>query len=148
MSRRERDRARESFRQAHGAINQIVTHLSGERRLNQPELQPLRKALLQDAQQFYERFINERGGDTSHLSDLAATRAHTARITRLTGTKTQSILQYQKAVVLWESLVARQPGDSTYQENLARTLHELGIVMLPLDGPGDKPLVSSAALKA
>ena len=138
--RRDRDLAEDSFRQAYQAINQFFTRVSEERQLNQPELQPLRNALLKDTQHFYEHFLDERAGDTSHLSDLAATRARAARITRLTGTTTQAILQYEQAVVLWESLIASQPGNTTYQENLARTLSELGAVLLPLESRRDEAL--------
>ena len=63
MARRERDRARESFRQAREAVNQFFTRVTEERLLNQPGLYPLRKTLLEDAQQFYEDFLSRRSGD-------------------------------------------------------------------------------------
>jgi len=140
LARRDRDRAEDSFRQAHQALNQFFTRVSEERLLNQPGLHPLRNALLKDAQQFYEHFLNQRGGDPSLRAELAATRARVAQITSLTGSTTEAVLQYQQAVALWESLVASQPDNTTYQENLARTLNELGVVLIPLDGRGDEAL--------
>ena len=49
---------------------------------------------------------------------------------------TPAISQYEQAVVLWESLIANQPGNTSYQENLARTLSELGSRTLAPRWPG------------
>ena len=139
-ARRERDRAEESFRQARQAVDQYFTHVSEERLLNQPGLHPLRKVLLQDAQRFYQDFLNQRGGDPTLRAELANAHAHVAKITSLTGSASQAVLQYERAVALGESLVASQPRNRRYQENLARTLNELGVVLMFLDGRGDAAL--------
>ena len=140
LARRERDRAEVSFRQARQAVNQFSTHVSEERLLDQPGLHPLRKALLQDAQRFYEDFLNQRGGDPTLRAELASARARVAKITSLTGSTSQAILQYQQAIALWESLVTSQPRNRSYQENLAHTLNELGQVLMFLEGRADESL--------
>jgi len=139
-ARRERDRAENSFRQARQAVDQFFTHVSEERLLNQPGLHPLRKALLQDAQQFYKEFLNQRDGDPTLRAELANAHAHVAKITSLTGSTSQAVLQYQQAVALRERLVASQPRNRSYQENLARTLNEMGGVLMFLEGRADEAL--------
>ncbi|MFI5459133.1 MAG: protein kinase [Isosphaerales bacterium] len=140
LARRERDRAEVSFRQARQAVNQFFTHVSEERLLNQPGLHPLRNALLQDAQRFYQDFLSQRGGDSTLRAELAYACARVAKITSLTGSTSEAYLQYQQAIALWESLVTSQPHNQSYQENLARTLNELGQVLMFLDGRADEAL--------
>ena len=134
LVRRERDRAEDSFRQARAAVNQFLTRVSEERLLNQPGLHPLRKALLQDAQRFYEDFLSRRGGDPALRADLAAARSRVAKITGLTGSPTVAAAQFQQAVAMWDGLVAAQPGNLAYREELAETLNDQGVMLLRLEG--------------
>ena len=106
LARRERNRADESFRQAQRTVDQFFARVSEEPLLNQPGLHPLRKALLQDAQRFYEDFLDQRGGDPSLRTELAAARARVAKITGLIGSPAEAVHQYQEAVALWVGLVA------------------------------------------
>ena len=113
LARRERDRAEASSRQARRAVDQFFTRVSEERLLNQPGLDPLRKTLLQDAQRFYEEFLDQHGGDPALRAELAAARARAARITGEIGSPAQAVPQFQQAVALWEEPgrgPARQPG--------------------------------------
>ncbi len=140
LARRDRDRAEESSRQARRAVDQFFTRVSEDRRLNQPGLDPLRKTLLQDAQRFYEEFLDRRDGDPALCADLAAARARTARITGEIGSPARAVPQFQQAVALWEGLVAAQPGNPAYPEALARTLNDLGVLLMRLEGRRDEAL--------
>jgi non-specific serine/threonine protein kinase/serine/threonine-protein kinase len=140
LARRERDRAERSFGQAREAVNQFFTRVSEERLLNQPGLHPLRKALLQDAQRFYEDFLDRRGGNPALRAELAAARARVARITGEIGSPAEAAAQFQQAVALWEALVATQPGNPAYREELARALTEQGAVLIRLEGRDDEAL--------
>ena len=140
MARRERDRAETSFRQARQAVNQFVSRVSDEKLFNQPGLYPLRNALLEDAQQFYEDFLNRRSGDPSLRAELAVARTHVARISSLIGSTSEAIGQFEQAVALWDGLVAAQPANPIYREELARTLNEQGTVIMRLNGRRDEAL--------
>jgi non-specific serine/threonine protein kinase/serine/threonine-protein kinase len=139
-ARRERDRAEISFGQARQAVDEFVTRISNERLLDQPRLRPLRMALLQDADRFYRDFLNQRGGDRPRRPELASARSHVAKIASLSGLASEASLQYQQAIALWESLVASQPHVRRYQESLARSLGELGRVLIHVDGRADEAL--------
>jgi eukaryotic-like serine/threonine-protein kinase len=134
LARRDRDRSLGSFRQAHQTVNRFFNRVSLERLLNQPGLHPLRNALLDDAQRFYEDFLRSRSGDRSLRAELASARTHLAQISSMTGSTTEAISQFQQAIVLWEDLVAAQPANPAYREELARTLNEQGLVIMRLKG--------------
>jgi tetratricopeptide (TPR) repeat protein len=140
MARRERDRADRSFLQARQAVNQFYSRVSQERLLNQPGLHPLRKALLLDAQRFYENFLLERSGDPTLRTELATARANVARIISQTGSTSDAVAHFQQAIELWEGLVASQPRNSAYQQSLALTLDDLGLVLMHMDGRHDDAL--------
>jgi eukaryotic-like serine/threonine-protein kinase len=137
---RERNRAEDSFRQARQAVDQLFTRVSEERLLNQPGLHPLRKALLEDAQWFYEDFLRRRSGDRSLRAELALARANVARISSVIGSTTEAATQFEQAVALWDKLVAAQPANPVYREALARTLSEQGLVTMRLPNQRDEAL--------
>src|SRR5262249_20225619 len=99
---------------------------------------PLRKALLQDAQQFYERFLNEHGDDPALRAEVAAASHRIARITGETGSPAEAVPQFHQTVALWESLIAARPDDPAYREGLARTLNDLGEVLVRLEDRRDE----------
>ncbi len=65
-----------------------------------------------------------------------------ARINGLTGTATQAVAQYQQAIALWETLVAKHPGERDYPARLAKTLNEFGDILMPLNGRLDEALAA------
>jgi eukaryotic-like serine/threonine-protein kinase len=138
--RRQRDRTADSFRQASQTIDQLFTHISEERLLNQPGMYPLRKALLLDARRFYEDFLNQHGAGRELHAELATAHTRLAKITSLTGSKPEAVIQYRQAVALWEKLVWKKPDNPDYQANLAQTLNDLGIVLLHVEGRLDEAL--------
>jgi tetratricopeptide (TPR) repeat protein len=134
LARRARNRAEDSVRLGRQAINQFFTRVSEARILNQPGLHPLRNALLADAKRFYEEFLSQRPGDRAHRADLALARTHLAQIFSLTGSTTEANDQFQQAIALWEDLVATQPANTTYREQLIHALNEHGQVIMRLKG--------------
>ena len=142
LVRRERDRAEASSQQARRAVNQFFTRVTEDRQLNQPGLQPLRKVLLRDSQRFYEEFLDQHGDDPALRAELAAARSRAARITGEIGSPAQAVRRLQQAVALWEKLVAAQPGNPDDSEGLARTLNDLGLMLMRLQGRRDEALVA------
>ncbi len=62
--------------------------------------------------------------------------AHTriAKIISLTNSGVKAIAQYRQAITLWQDLVTKEPDNLKYQTNLAETLNDLGVILLPLEG--------------
>jgi serine/threonine-protein kinase len=122
----ERARAEQSFRQARQAVDDYFTAVSESKLLNVPNLQPLRKELLDRALKYYQGFIRERGGDRSVRAELAATYYRVAWITGYVGTADNALSAYRQALALYEGLVRDHPGELRYQVDLAIVCNDLG----------------------
>jgi tetratricopeptide (TPR) repeat protein len=138
MARRQRARADESFHRALETVNQFFTQVHDERLLNQPGLEPARKALLEDAQRFYEGFLARRGTDRSLQAELATACTNLAQISSAIGSTTTAVKEFEQAVTRWDDLIAAEPANSDYREALARTLSKQGTLMMRLPGRRDE----------
>jgi eukaryotic-like serine/threonine-protein kinase len=140
ITRRERDRARESAVWARQSVNQFFDRVSKERLFRQPGLDPLRKSLLQDAQRFYEGFVAHSSNDSRLRPELAAAYTYLAQITAETEAPDQAVAPFHRAALLWANLIASEPENVNYQEKLARTLADLGECLARLKGRNDEAL--------
>jgi tetratricopeptide (TPR) repeat protein len=140
ITRRERDRSAASALEARRAVDKFFTRVSEEQLFDQPGLHPLRKLLLEDARRFYQEFVARSAGDPALRAELAAAHTRVAKITAEIGATDQALEQFQQAVSLWEKLLSPEPGNLNYQENLARTLNELGTVQMRVNGRHDEAL--------
>ena len=129
-ARRARDRAEASSRLGRQAVNRFFSRVTEAKLLGQPGMHPLRNELLKDAQQFYEEFLSQNGGDQLPRTELALFHTHLARISSITGSATEAVGQYQQAVALWEELVSREPTQAEFRTELALALNELGTLTL------------------
>ena len=132
LARRQRDRIDTSFHQTHEVIDQILARIRTERLLNQPGFYPLRAALLQDAQRFYKDFLTQHGSDATIRPELTEASGRLARITSLIGSPSEAVFQNHQAVALWEKLLLEDPANRHYQEELAATLSDLGMALMPV----------------
>jgi eukaryotic-like serine/threonine-protein kinase len=139
-ARIERDRARDLFLKARQAVDQLFTHINEDRLLDQPGMHPLRQALLLDARRFYDDFLNQRNAGLEPRADVAMVQMRIAKITGLTGSRTDAVAQYYQAVALWKKLLAVEPDNEDYQAKLGQTLSDLGVLLLSLDSQHDKAL--------
>ena len=130
--RRERAHTKEAFRQARQLLDQTLARITDDRLLSQPAFLPLRQALLQDAQGFYENYLQQQLTDPQLRAGQATAQTSIAKITSLTGSRTDAIAAYYQAIALWEKLVPKEPKNLESQAKLAQTLNELGLILLPL----------------
>ena len=102
------------------------------------ELDPLRKALLEDTRRSYEDLLAGRGGDRSLQPELAAAHTNLAQISSVIGSTTKAVTDFELAVTLWDDLVAAEPLNSAYRESLARTLIKQGSLLMRLPDRHDE----------
>jgi serine/threonine protein kinase/tetratricopeptide (TPR) repeat protein len=124
----ERDRAAASFRMARDAVHRLFTHVSQDPTLKTHALEKFRTSLLQDAQQFYERFIREQFDSPGVRYDLALAHHRLGEIRRALGEFPAAEDAATKAVALLGRLVQAQPNAAEYQRDLANGYVALGLV--------------------
>ncbi len=124
----ERERAEEAFRQARQAVDDSFTLISENEIVNSAGLQPLRKALLEHALQYYEGFLRDRVDDRDLRIELAKTYIRVGHIRQMLGEMPASEEAYQQAANKFTVLVQENSADASLQHYLGISLRDLGIV--------------------
>jgi serine/threonine protein kinase len=132
---RERDRAEERKREAEtnlkGALkaaDQMLTRVSEVKLLNVPQMEPVRRDLLQDALSFYQAFLKEKGDNPAIRSEVALAHRRMGKVQWLLGQQKEAEESYGQAVALGEQLLAESPDDPAFLDNLASTHQEFGVL--------------------
>src|SRR4051812_28353648 len=89
---RERDRAEERKREAEanlksalGAVDQMLTRLGAVTLVNVPQMEPVRRELLQDALRFYQKFLSQEANNPVIRSEVAVAYRRMGKIQHLLG---------------------------------------------------------------
>jgi serine/threonine-protein kinase len=121
------ERAEAAFRTAMEAVDTSFTRISEEALLNQPGMQGLRRALLDDALKYYRRFLTERRDDLSVREQYAGACFREGRILELTGNPAEAVPSYEEAIKIQRELVD-QEATCARLTALGDTLNALGRV--------------------
>ncbi|MSQ94298.1 MAG: serine/threonine-protein kinase [Gemmataceae bacterium] len=114
-----------NFKLARSAVDSYHTHVSQEVLLDREGMHALRKKLLEAAQEFYKKFVEERGNDPAMRGELGKATFRLAQITGDIGTKDAAIKLHEDAAKIFEAL----PTDKTavdFQADQAAGYHHLG----------------------
>jgi serine/threonine-protein kinase len=128
----ERARAEANFRQARDAVDRYYTTVSESRLLGVPGLQPLRKELLQAAEEYYRDFLIEHGDDPAVQADAADAFFRIGWITQAIGRPADAVEPLQKATSLYQKLADDYPQRPDYRSEEASGHSALGLVALAL----------------
>jgi serine/threonine protein kinase len=123
QEQKQRQLAEESFRQARRALD-FLTHISDEKLADKPELQKVRKEILQAALEYYQSFIEQRGDDPAFQADLAASYARAANILRELGANIDALAATEQARKMYENLIIEHPTVMEFQSALASISHQ------------------------
>jgi serine/threonine protein kinase/tetratricopeptide (TPR) repeat protein len=124
----ERDRAEASFRMARDAVDRLFTRVSQNPKLKTRGMEGFRKDLLQDAKDFYERFIREQFEAPGVRYDLGLAYQRLGEIHRELGEYATAEESLTKAVAILHELDRARPGAKESQGELAATYAALGLV--------------------
>jgi serine/threonine protein kinase len=111
LAEAQRGRAEENFRLARDAVDRYLRRVSDSKPLRDAGQFALRKELLEEASQFYERFIQERAGDPALEADLSRARLKVAKIEADVGDKPKATELYLEGLRSLRVLLTRQPDD-------------------------------------
>jgi serine/threonine-protein kinase len=124
--RQEYTRAELHLNDCYLAVDRFLTRVSEEHLLRQPDMEGLRKELLQSAVEFLNKFASYRSDIPQFESERGQAYARLASITRETDSRTKAIPLILKAQAIFETLARRQPGEPKFQDQLANTYNILG----------------------
>ena len=121
----QKHQAEASYALARKAVDDSFTKISESALIKVPGLRPLRRELMESARPFYERFLRDREGDPSLLTDLAATQFRIGQILSDLGEQDKARLALGRAVELYDKALAAQPGGVDLMERQAEVWHRL-----------------------
>jgi serine/threonine protein kinase/Flp pilus assembly protein TadD len=112
------------------AVDLLLTRVAQERLLDKPQMESLRRVLLEDAARFYQVLVDQEG--TNRNVRYQAGRAYRAlaslqvQLSEVEQARTST----QQAIRLFEQLRAEDPTDRSYRFELSMTYWQLGGVSL------------------
>jgi len=119
-----------NYQQVRRTVDDFFTQVSENRLLNRPGMQPLRQELLQQALDYYRRFVAERGDDPTIRDELAMTYFRIGRITEQVDSPDAALPSYRRALTTQRQLLAQSPHDPDRLLALGNTLNAIGGALL------------------
>jgi eukaryotic-like serine/threonine-protein kinase len=110
-----------------GAVDQMLTRVAEVKLANIPQLEPVRRELLQDALRFCQGFLKEHGNSPDIRLEVASAYRRTGRIQHALGQSTEAEESFRQAVAIAEQLRAEAPDDPAVLDKLAGIHGELGL---------------------
>jgi serine/threonine protein kinase/tetratricopeptide (TPR) repeat protein len=124
----ERNRAEASFKMARDTVDRFFTQVGESAELKAHGTEKLRKDLLQNAKDFYERFIRDHLDAPEVRHDLGLAQVRLAKIDEILGNYPAAQASSEKAIEIFGDLARAHPEASQYQPDLAAGYFALGTV--------------------
>jgi serine/threonine-protein kinase len=127
-----REQAEENFAQAKDAVDQYLTAVTRDRRLNDQDFFELRKKLLETAVPFYERFARAKTGDPQQEAARGRAYWRLAFVRSAMGEKEAALADYERMRGVFAQLAADFPAEPEYRQALARSHNNQGLLLQAL----------------
>jgi eukaryotic-like serine/threonine-protein kinase len=115
----QRRQAQENLKDALAAVDQMLTRVSEERLQDMPQMEPVRRDLLQDALKFYQRFLERRSDDPAIRRETALAYRRMASLHYQLGDYPRSEDAYRKAFAMFDRLEDESPLEITIRREFA-----------------------------
>jgi serine/threonine protein kinase/tetratricopeptide (TPR) repeat protein len=122
----EKDRAEAGFRMARDTVDRFFTQVGESPQLRAQGMEKFRKNLLQNAKEFYERFIREQYDAPAARHDLALAHLRLAKIQQVLGDYQEAETSLERAIALLGALSGEQPDVADYQRDLGAGYTAMG----------------------
>src|SRR5262245_1087076 len=104
-----RHQATTNLNKAHQAVNDYFIQISESALLKHPDLELLRKQLLQSARRYFEEFVREQEGNRELQAELAATYFRLMMVMHDLGAEEDPLPYLQKGIALLDDLLKTKP---------------------------------------
>ncbi|MFO0967576.1 MAG: serine/threonine-protein kinase [Gemmataceae bacterium] len=129
-----RQQAQHNLKEALRAVDQMLTRVGEEKLADVPHMEPVRKALLEDALVFYEDFLNKNGNDPALRLETAKAHRRLGNLYELFRASAKAEQAYQSAAAIFQELAKSEASsNSIYQHEWAVTTIGLGEVLAKAD---------------
>jgi serine/threonine-protein kinase len=125
-------RAEANFQMARDAVDKMLTEVGDKRLANIPLMEPVRRALLEQALTFYQEFLRQNGTDPDLRQQIGRAYLRVGDILQRLGRPADAEDAYRRAVDLLAKLVAEFPAVRGYREDLAQSHHNQGLGLMNL----------------
>ncbi len=122
----ERARAEANFAKARDAVDQMLTEIAEQRLADVPQLQPVRRAVLEKALHFYQGFLEEKGDDPKVRLETGRAYCRVGNIYNWLGQPGPSEKALRQGLELFDKLLAQFPDEPTYCQEAALACAALG----------------------
>ena len=122
----QRDRAVNHLRQAREAVDQMLTEVGQETLSRVPRMEPVRRALLEKALSFYEKFLFQEGDDPAIRLEAGRAYRRVGEIRALLGQNDRACEALRSSIEVLGGLMASHPSDLDCRRELAKSHSSLG----------------------
>ena len=109
----------ESLKDALAAVDQMLTRVGQERLANVPQMEPVRRELMQDALKFYQKFLQKNSADPLIRRETAMAYRRLAEVHRNLGQYAEAETHYSKAFALFAELATVSPLEPSTRSDLS-----------------------------
>jgi serine/threonine-protein kinase len=124
----EKERAEASFKMARDTVDRFFTQVGESPELKARGMEKFRKSVLQNAKEFYERFIREQLDAPEVRRDLGLAHLRLAKIQHDLGDYGSAQIHAEKAGDILSTLARAHPDVSEYERDRAACYFELGTI--------------------
>ncbi|MEX2559532.1 MAG: protein kinase, partial [Pirellulales bacterium] len=117
LAKEARKEAVESLKDARAAVDQLLTRVA-HRVANVPQMEPLRRDLLQDALKFHQKFLQKKSDDPEIRLETAVAYWQMAAIHHQLGQSAEAEVGYSKAIAMFKELDAEAPLEPRIRREL------------------------------
>jgi tetratricopeptide (TPR) repeat protein len=126
LANQQRDRAEANFLLARDAVDQMLTEVGQEHLKDIPEMDPVRKVLLEKALVFYRKFLHDQGDSAPVRHEVGQAYRRVGEINQMLGYHAEAEAAYRRALEVQSQLVEESSGDPEHRRQLAKSHFHLG----------------------
>ena len=124
-----RNQAEKNFEAAQQTVDEFLTEVSQSDLLNEPQMEPLRRQLLEKARTYYQKFIQQQTDDPKLKRKLGDAHVRLGNILRQLGEHEAAIAEVRQAIGIRQQLVKEHPDVPEYANRLAISYNNLGVLL-------------------
>ncbi|HEX5052044.1 MAG TPA: serine/threonine-protein kinase [Planctomycetota bacterium] len=124
------DRVEQNFGAAEQAARSLLARANDKRLRDMPGTEPVRRMLVQDALDFYDRFLRERPAEPKLREGRARTLETLSRVQWLVGQYEAAATTAREAIAEAEAMLAAAPDNRTYRGVLGHARGALGRALM------------------